>query len=115
MGSARCGDKISQRQLLLELRNAIDAARLVRYFNWSNEPLAAMLDVRRLVEQNPVGCRSKYVRHNLARSRNEWLGPLFEELMQDNKQPPVQPKDLRGGPKTEPRHIKGTIEPTKKG
>ena len=78
--SARYGDNISQRQLLLELRNLIDLARGFRYFHWTTEPLVTMMNIRYLVERNPHGARSKHVLYNLAPSRREWLRPLFEEL-----------------------------------
>jgi hypothetical protein len=78
--SARNGDELSQRLLLLELRNVIDLARGFRYFHWTAEPLATMMNVRYLVERNPHGSRSTHVLYNLSKSRREWLLPLFEEI-----------------------------------
>lgn len=117
---ARNGDELSQRQLLLKLRNLIDQARRFFYFHWEpDQKSATLLNIRHLVESNPHGSHSTHVLYNLAPSRREWLRPLFEEIdmVKTNKTPPIDTtKDAIGKPvQNPPRQIKVTIEPTKKG
>jgi hypothetical protein len=70
-------DQLGQRQLVVELRNAIDAARKVRPKGWSGEDLACMERVEMLVIANPRAVRSTHVKYNLGQERLAWLAALI--------------------------------------
>ena len=63
-------EKLSQRRLDLELRVAID--RLID-FQPRDDLSARITDLERLLDENPAGCFSSHVLHNLGVRRRAWL------------------------------------------
>ena len=59
-------ERLSQKQLALELRYAIDTARRIPRSDY-------IATVRTLMEEHPYGTTSRHVEHNLGDARLEWL------------------------------------------
>jgi len=60
-------EQISQRQLVYELKHAIDVCRRRPW------DLRARAHLDRLVAENPRGIESSHVRYNIGRVRRAWL------------------------------------------
>ena len=69
-------DTLPQDKLLLQLRNAIDEARISDPLKGTDQ--AARRRVRRLIRENPRSIRSSHVWQNLGKARREWVEPLIE-------------------------------------
>lgn len=68
-------DTLPQDKLLVQLRNAIDEARIAHPINGTSP--AARRRVRKLLIENPRSVRSSHVWQNLGKARREWLMPLL--------------------------------------
>lgn len=68
-------DSMSQPELVRELKQAIDAARIADPVTGINP--SARRRLRRLIRENPTSVRSFHVLYNIGRSRKDWIEPLI--------------------------------------
>lgn len=69
-------DTLPQSQLVLELRDAIDAVRIADPIRGPSP--AARKRLRRLIRENPHSITTIHVSHNVGKVRMDWLEPLIE-------------------------------------
>lgn len=69
-------DTLPQDDLIVELRDAIDAVRIADPIYGS--PPSVRRRLRRLIKENPTSVRRPRVLHNIGKARAEWLAPLVE-------------------------------------
>jgi hypothetical protein len=69
-------DKLPQPELVLALREAVDAAMIADPLRGPSP--AARKRLLRLIRENPTSVRSPHVVHNIGARRAEWLRPILE-------------------------------------
>lgn len=70
-------DALPQDKLALQLRNAIDEARIADPIKGTDG--AARRRLRKLIRENPTSVRSPHVMHQIGKLRREWMAPLIEQ------------------------------------
>ena len=74
-------DSISQVQLVRELKDAIDAARIADPITGINP--AARRRLKRLIVNNPTSIRSFHVRYNIGQERTAFLEPIVDHVLKN--------------------------------
>lgn len=74
-------DKLGQRQLVFELKHAIDRCRRRRKHGSFHR--VSIVNLERLILENPTGIHAVHVRYNIGVARREWLDTYLEGRVRD--------------------------------